>query len=87
MGVPYGPIVTRTRKKGQKKISKEKNLKDWTKWNRKMGGISCFITSGAFGHGLLYIANYTFYTFQCITHTSHYELHIIHCTLYTAHLR
>ena len=31
----------------------EKNLKDWTKWNRKMGGRSCFITSGAFGHGLV----------------------------------
>ena len=30
-------------------------MKDWTKWNRKMGGKSCFITSGAFGHGLLYL--------------------------------
>ena len=35
-----------------KKNFKKKNLKDWTKWNRKMGGRSCFITSGAFGHGL-----------------------------------
>ena len=31
---------------------KKKNLKDWTKLNRKMGGRSCSITSGAFGHGL-----------------------------------
>ena len=23
------------------------------KWNKKMGGSSCFITSGAFGHGLV----------------------------------
>ena len=33
---------------------KKKNQKYWTKWNRKMGGRSCFITSGAFGHGLRY---------------------------------
>ena len=36
-----------------KKISK-KNLKDWTKWNRKMGGRSFNITSGAFGDTLQY---------------------------------
>jgi hypothetical protein len=34
MVVPYGQKVTRPRKKGKKKIQK-KNLKDWTKWNRK----------------------------------------------------
>ena len=33
---------------------KKKNLKDWTKWNKKMGGRSCFITSGALGDTLLY---------------------------------
>ena len=31
------------------------NLKDWTKWKRKIGVRSCFVTSGAFGHGLTYI--------------------------------
>ena len=38
----------------EKKVKKKfkKNLKDSTKWNRKMGGRSCFLTSGAFGHGL-----------------------------------
>ena len=36
-----------------KKNFKQKKL--WGgKWNKKMGGRSCFITSGAFGHGLLY---------------------------------
>ena len=34
-------------KKIQQKFQK-KNLKDWTKWNRKMGGRSFNITSGAF---------------------------------------
>ena len=51
---PCGQKVTRSRKK-VKKNSQKKNLKDLTKWNRKMGGRSCFITSGAFGHGLLCI--------------------------------
>ena len=36
-----------------KKISNKKNLKDWTKWNRKMGGKSFNITSGAFKDTLL----------------------------------
>ena len=35
-----------------KKLSK-KNLKDWTKWNRKMGGRSFYIQRGAFGDTLL----------------------------------
>ena len=51
-GVPYRQKVTGAEKKVKKKFQK-KNLKDWTKWNRKMGGRSCFITSGAFGHGLM----------------------------------
>ena len=44
--------LTGAEKKVNKKTSKNK-IKDLTKWNRKMGGKSCFITSGAFGHGLL----------------------------------
>ena len=40
--------------RSEKKISEEKNLKDWTKWNRKMGGRSFNITSGAFGDTLMY---------------------------------
>ena len=47
-GVPYGQKVTRSRKKERKKNQGDK-------WNKKMGGRSCFITSGAFGHGLLCI--------------------------------
>ena len=43
------------------KFSK-KNLKFWTKWNRKMGCRSCFITSGAFGHGLLYSVQYILFS-------------------------
>ena len=53
-GVPYGQKVTQPRKKGQKKIQKI-NLKDWTKWNRKMGGRSFNITSGAFLDTLLWL--------------------------------
>ena len=44
--VPYGPKVTRRRKRGKKKF--KKNLKDCTKWNRKMGGRSLVITFGVF---------------------------------------
>ena len=50
--VPYGLKVTRSRKKGQTNFPK-KNLKDLTKSNRKMGGRSLNITSGAFGDTLL----------------------------------
>ena len=39
-------------KKGQKKFQKN-NLKDWTKWNSKVGGRSFHITSGAFKDTLL----------------------------------
>ena len=39
--------VTKGEKKSLTKIPK-KNLKDLTKWNRKMGGRSFNITSGAF---------------------------------------
>ena len=49
-----GQKDNRSRKKFKLKKKKKKNLKDCTKWNRKMGGRSCFITSGAFGHGLVY---------------------------------
>ena len=35
------------------KNSKKKNLKGWTEWNRKMGGRSFIVTSGAFGDTLL----------------------------------
>ena len=45
--------VTQHRKKGRKKFQK-KNLKDWTKWNRKMGGRSFNITSGAFKDTLMH---------------------------------
>ena len=31
------------------------------KWNKKMGGRSCFITSGAFGHGLMQSRAQTFH--------------------------
>ena len=34
-------------------IFEKKYLKNWTDWNRNMGGRSGFITSGAFVHGLL----------------------------------
>ena len=54
----------------EKKVEKffnKKNLKDWTKWNWKMGGRSCFIASGAFGHGLLC-------SMQC-TQCSQFEQH------------
>ena len=44
--------VTRKWKKWLTKFP-PKNLKDWTKWNRKMGGRSFNITSGAFGDTLL----------------------------------
>ena len=44
-------------KKCLKKIPNKK-LKDWTKWNRKMGDISFNITSGAFGDTLLYLLVY-----------------------------
>ena len=40
--------ITQSEKNCQKKNS-NKNLKDWTKWNRKMGVRSFNITSGAFG--------------------------------------
>ena len=33
----------------------KKNRKDWTKWNRQMGGRSLNITSGAFGDFVLYM--------------------------------
>ena len=36
-----------------KKFSKKKNLKDWTKWYRKMCGRSFYIPSGAFGDTLV----------------------------------
>ena len=45
---------TRSGKNVQQKF-KQKNLKDLTKWKRKMGGNSFIITSGAFGVTLLYI--------------------------------
>ena len=45
--------VNRLLKNGQKN-SKNKNLKDWTKWNKKMGGRSFFITSGAYWDTLLW---------------------------------
>ena len=32
-----------------KQFFKKKTLKDWTKWNRKMGGRSFVITSGVIG--------------------------------------
>ena len=32
-----------------KKKFKKKNMKDWTKWNKKMGGRSFVITCGAIG--------------------------------------
>ena len=35
------------------KLKKKKNLKDWTEWNKKMGGRSYYIPSGAFGDTLL----------------------------------
>ena len=50
--VPYGQKVTHSRKKGFKKFQ-QKNLKKWTKWNRKMGGRSFYIPSGAFGDTLM----------------------------------
>ena len=38
----------------EKKVqSKKKKKKKGEKWNKKMGGRSCFITNGAVGHGLL----------------------------------
>ena len=50
-GVPYCQKVTWSRKKVEKKIQfREK------KRNKKMGGRSCFIPSGALGHGLSYRA-------------------------------
>ena len=36
---------------------KKENLNKGEKWNKKMGGRSCFITLGAFGHGLLITRN------------------------------
>ena len=47
-GVPYGQKVTRRRKKGGTNFQK-KNLKYWTKWNKKMGGRSFVTTSGVIG--------------------------------------
>ena len=81
-GVPYGKKVDHSRKK-LIKISTTKNLKYWTKWNRKMGGRS------AFGHGLLYIAVhyctllYTTVHYCSILYTTvHYcSLPIHYCTL------
>ena len=40
--------VTKRKKKKVKTNFKNKNLKDWTKWNRKMGGRSQVITFGVF---------------------------------------
>ena len=39
----------------------KKNLKDWTKWNRKLGGRSFNITSIAFKDTLLYMRSRTEY--------------------------
>ena len=44
--------VTRSGKMVAKKS--KKNLKDWTKWNRKIGGRNFKITNGAFGGTLKY---------------------------------
>ena len=41
-----------------KNFFKQKNLKDWTKWNRKMGGRSFYIPSGAFGDTLVHCTVY-----------------------------
>ena len=53
-GDSYGQKVTRSGKKVEKKKKKEKKEKkhQGEKWNKKIGGRSCFITRGAFGHGL-----------------------------------
>ena len=51
-GVPYGQKVTRS-EKNVKHFSKKKKLNQGEKWNKKMGGRSFFVTSGAFTHGLL----------------------------------
>ena len=51
-----GSLTVKELTGAEKKVKKnfqKKNLKYWTKWNRKMSGRSCFITSGAFGHGLV----------------------------------
>ena len=42
------PTLKKKEKKRSKIISK-KNLKDWTKWNKKMGGRSFIITCGVIG--------------------------------------
>ena len=64
MGVPYGQKVNRSRKKAEKFEEKKKNMKGWTKWNRKMGGRSGFITSGDFGHGVVYRGQWTMCSVQ-----------------------
>ena len=47
-----------------KMFIKKKN--QGSKWNKKMGGRSCFVTIGAFGHGLLHngLTNCTVTTIQ-----------------------
>ena len=49
--------LQRQARQGQKKFQ-TKNLKDLTKWNRKMGGRSFDITSGAFKDTLVSITKY-----------------------------
>ena len=50
MGVPYGLKVTRSRTKVKSKKKKIYiNLKDLTKWNKKMGGRSFVITCSVIG--------------------------------------
>ena len=49
MGVKKLPRV----EKKVEQTSKKKKRNQAAKWNKKMGGRSCFIRSGAFGQGLL----------------------------------
>ena len=53
--------------KRSKKVLKKK-FNSGQKWNKKMGGRSCFITSGAFGDTLLYPLC-TVYTVHCTLNT------------------
>ena len=49
-GVPHSQKLTGVEKKGNKNLKKKSNKGE--KWNKIMGGRSCFVTRGAFGHGL-----------------------------------
>ena len=49
----YGQKLPGVEKKVKQIFLKKKNYQG-EKWNKKIDGKSCFITSGAFGYGLLY---------------------------------